>query len=501
MTTTATPDHVDLTARGAVPPTAAGWARRLWTASQRPVPSDSVAFFRFAFGCCGALVAARFVAHGWVERLYLRPSYHFGYPGLAWVRPLPAPVTYGVFALMVAAGLALAAGWRPRLSAGVFTLSFVYAESIEATTYLNHYELITLVGVLGCALSLPGRGSARRATVPAWVVWLLRFQLAVVYGFAAVGKFDVDWLVHGEPLRTWLAGRTDRALIGPALGWPAVAVGLSWAGAFFDVAVVPALLWRRTRRLAYGTLVAFHLATAWLFPGIGAFPLVMVALTPIFFDPAWPRRVVARLGRARDVPAHRTVNGGGADGAADRPASCRGLGPGGAARRGGAVRVAGPSAVARRRLGAVLVVGWVVVQLLMPLRHLAYPGDVRWTEEGYRWSWRVLLTEKEGSATFTVTDPSTGRATTVYPGDELEPFQERAMSTRPGLLAQYARHLADQAEAQGRMRPVVTVEAWVAMAGRPRRLLIDPDADLAAAASGPWPARYLEPSPLDDERR
>ena len=80
----------------------------------------------------------------------------------------------------------------------------------------------------------------------------------------------------------------------------------------------------------------------------------------MFFEPDWPRRLLARVGRA----------GGGAAGACACAAS--------------------PVLVA-------LAVAWVAVQLALPLRHLAYPGDHRWTGQGYRFAWNVLLVEKAGS--------------------------------------------------------------------------------------------------------
>ena len=33
------------------------------------------------------------------------------------------------------------------------------------------------------------------------------------------------------------------------------------------------------------------------------------------------------------------------------------------------------------------------IQLAFPFRYLLYPGNIFWTEEGYRFSWRVMLME------------------------------------------------------------------------------------------------------------
>lgn len=406
------------------------------------VPASSFVAFRVAFGLMGAISGIRFVAWGWVERLYLEPSFHFTYPGLWWVRPLPAGAMYLLHGVMVLAALAVAFGWRRRVAAAVFTACFAYFEAIDVATYLNHYELVTVVGLLMVAIPEPTDGQ-----IPRWVIRLLRFQLGIVYVFAGLAKLNADWLFRGEPLHLWLQARTEVPLIGPLLGERAVAIGLSWAGAVFDLLVVAGLSWRRTRAPAYTALVGFHVATGVLFPRIGVFPVMMILLTPIFFEPDWPQRLL---------------------------------------RRPEPLRSSLPVSTSTRPPWVTAALGvWVVVHLVVPLRHLAIPGDVRWTEEGYRWSWRVLLTEKTGRVTFSVVDPETGRARTRWPTEQLAPFQVEAMSTRPELIVQYARHLADQAESAGQARPRVYADAVVSMNGDPPQRLIDPRADLAADGVDP----------------
>ena len=40
------------------------------------------------------------------------------------------------------------------------------------------------------------------------------------------------------------------------------------------------------------------------------------------------------------------------------------------------------------------------IQLIIPLRFLAYPGELFWYEEGYRFSWLVMLMEEAGNTFF-----------------------------------------------------------------------------------------------------
>lgn len=49
--------------------------------------------------------------------------------------------------------------------------------------------------------------------VPAWSLWLLRAQIAVVFVFASVAKWNGDWL-RGQPLGLWLGERTDFFVVG-----------------------------------------------------------------------------------------------------------------------------------------------------------------------------------------------------------------------------------------------------------------------------------------------
>ena len=37
-----------------------------------------------------------------------------------------------------------------------------------------------------------------------------------------------------------------------------------------------------------------------------------------------------------------------------------------------------------------------LVHVMLPFRHHFYPGDVAWTEEGHRYSWRMMLRSKNG---------------------------------------------------------------------------------------------------------
>ena len=455
------------------PPTpVAGIFGRLAAAAKRPVSADSVAAFRIAYGLLVAYGSIRFLAKGWVGALYLEPANHLTYPGFEWVRPLAAPWMHLHMVALAGLGLCIAVGYRHRLAAALFVVGFTYTELIEASLYLNHYWFVTLAGLLlwllpvGCRWSLDaalGRVAAA-PVVPAGAVWALRAQVAVVYGFAGLAKLNPDWLFEAQPLRLWLADRTHLPLIGPLLDEPAVAYLASWWGVFFDCTVVGWLLWRRSRPWAYAALVVFHLATAALFQ-IGIFPWVMILAALVFFAPDWPRRLASAARAAQTARTARAVSG--SFGREEEPAPAMGR-----------VRLA--------LLGLL-----AVVQLILPLRHYAIDGNVRWTEEGYYLAWRVMLTEKAGHVEYAVTDPSTGNTWTADPDLVLTDWQAAHAATRPDMVHATARLIADHYRRQGVIDPEVRADAWVTMNGRPAHRLIDPEVDLAAHPRTNLPSDWI----------
>lgn len=434
----------------------------------RRVDGASVAAFRVAFGLLGLLAVVRFFAHGWIGPLYVEPDHYFAYPGLVWLEPWPGWGMHAHFAALGLLGLGIAAGYRTRWCAALFLVGFSYVELLDRTTYLNHYYLMSLAALLLALLP------AHRASVPLWAVWTLRAQVGIVYVFAGVAKLNPDWLFHALPMRIWLYQNGDLPAVGALLQETWVAYAMSWGGAVFDLAIVPALLWQRTRFPAYCTLVAFHLATWGLFPQLGIFPWLMIGLTLIFFNPDWPRRLL------RWIPHVGANNYSPLPPAVMPPQKAR--------------------AVLLSWQTRAIVVGlalFAAAQLALPLRHYAYPGNVRWTEEGYLFAWRVMLTEKVGFVQYRVHDPDTGHSWRVEPGAYLTPLQTERMAFQPDLIRQTAHIIADDFAERGHANVVVKADAFVAFNGRPNTRLIDPGVDLASVKPGLAPKGWVLPYDSD----
>ena len=73
-------------------------------------------------------------------------------------------------------------------------------------------------------------------------------------------------------------------------------------------------------------------------------------------------------------------------------------------------------------------------QLLFPWRYLMYPGNMFWTEVGYRFSWRVMLVEKSGTALFYVREGASGKDKLIPNNTFLSDSQQKEMNTHPDMI-------------------------------------------------------------------
>jgi hypothetical protein len=246
------------------------------------------------------------------------------------------------------------------------------------------------------------------------------------------------------PLKVWLAERTELPVLGTFFKFSIAPYIFSWAGMLYDVSIAYFLLNKKTRPFAYLAVIVFHLTTKILF-NIGLFPLIMITSTLIFFPAETHQRLLGYIGY-KTPNVHTSWN---------------------------------PGPFVSKSLAGIFAL-YFSVQVFMPFRHYLYPGNVLWTEEGYRFSWRVMLVEKHGMCTFTVKDEKTGRTQEIVNGNYLNVFQEKQMCIQPDFILQFAHHVAAEYQTKhGFQNPEVYVQAYVALNGRTSQPFIDPKVNLA----------------------
>ncbi len=476
------------------PPTESHWTKRLF----EPVDIGMLVFFRMAFGAVMVWEAYRYLSYNWFFTQFQESGFYFKYYGFSWVHAWPGDgmrmhfIVWAVLATMIALGLCY------RVATVLFFFVFTYVFLLDQTTYLNHFYLVSLISFLMIFLPMHRAGSLdavlrprlRSTLVPAWTLWLLRFQIAVPYFFGGVAKINSDWL-RGEPIRYWLAEHFGHPVAEP------IVFAFAWGGMLFDLLIVPALLWKPTRIPAFVAAIAFHLTNDTLFH-IGIFPWLMMAASIIFLPSEW-----LAITEKTDKPKQPTWT------------------------------VPSPG---RQRMILGLLAVWVGVQCLFPLRHWLYPGNVSWTEEGHRFAWHMKLRDKSPH-TFELKVPTesglllrwelvpkwdselgfhdydllqtatdvTGKTVADPPqiDVELSGRQLRSSAAKPDMLLQLARYLADQVRKAGEKPTGVFADSLISLNGRIPQPLVDPNRNLLNEPRNLWHADWIRPLtvPLPSPKR
>jgi hypothetical protein len=435
----------------------------------QPVDNASLTAFRIAWGWILSVWCWDYLTSGRLTELYVKPSFHFTYQYFDWVHPLPGPGMYLLFVVLLGLSLALLVGFHYRIASFLFALGFTYFFLLEQTNYQNHYYLVVLISWVNIFLPLNRNLSwdsrkqpaVAKQTAPTWVLWCVRFHIGLPYLYGGIAKLVPDWML-GEPMGTLLLSKSTTPVIGSLFALPGAGLIFSWGGIFFDLLIVPALLYRRTRFIAYLCAVGFHLTNAVLFQ-IHIFPWFMILATTIFFDPDWPRRL---LGAGPIQLPEKTS-------------------------------ISWPSLRVGQKTALVAALMYVGFHLAWPLRYQTYEGDSNWTEQGHFFSWRMMLRGKTGGVRFFITDPELKQTTIPDLRPVLTEEQAGKFPRNPEWVLQLARHLADRYEQEKGRRPEVRALVLLSLNGRKPQLLIDPNVDLADVPRGqsvrPWVLANTEP--------
>jgi len=413
--------------------------------------------FRVLFGFMMLVSIIRFWYNGWIFDQYILPDFYFTYYGFEWVQPLGAANMYRIFGLMGFCALAMMFGFFYRITSVFFFLTFTYVELIDKTNYLNHYYFVSLIS------------------------FLLIFLPAL---------FNYKWS----------------------------ATLFSWCGAIYDLTIPFLLLNKYTRPLAYLAVIGFHIMTAMLFQ-IGMFPYIMILSTLIFFPASFHQKIInfiskllvkifnpislfARLWQKMEQQAINNRTNVKEMHDAFPPLEGEKVG---AARyfKSPDLQSISPSSSddlpnqpnlvphaykdkfgGYKTIGKYALITYICFQLIFPFRYLLYPGNLYWTEQGYRFSWRVMLMEKAGYIVFHIYDPETGKIEQVNNYKYLTKTQEKQMSTQPDMILQFAHFLKEKYREKGFINPQIMAESYVTLNGRRSKPFIDSKVNLVEIEEG-----------------
>lgn len=414
------------------------------------IDNSPLILFRISFGILIAFECFGAILTGWVKNNFILPKLQFPFIGFEWLQPLPGTGMYFYFGLMGVLGVAIAIGYRYRLSILLFSVMWTGTYLMQKTSYNNHYYLLILLSGIMCFLpanraisyDVKQKRIGAQHSMFSWIKWIIIAQLWIVYTYAAIAKLYPDWLDLGF-VSELMAPKADYPIIGGFLQNIWVQKTLVWFGIGYDFLVIPLMLWAPTRMPAFLATLFFHLFNA-ITLHIGIFPFLSIALMVFFFK---PETIRTRFFSKKPKPDFAKIH---------------------------PVRYA--------PLIAGLLVLYIIIQIGLPLRHYAIDSHVLWTEEGHRLSWRMMLRNRQGITRFRVEDKETGENEPIELKRYLTPAQQEKVMAYPDFMWQFAQHLKRIYAAKGK-NVAVYAQGKVRVNNRPFYPFIDGKTDLTSL---PW---------------
>lgn len=414
------------------------------------IDNSPLILFRIIFGFLIAVEGFGAILTGWVKRTLMAPQETFTFIGFEWLQPLPGNgmlFYYGIMGLM---GVLVMVGYKYRFAMFTFTIMWTATYLMQKSSYNNHYYLLILISAFMAimpahryfSVDAKQNPKIKSNSMPQWCVVVFIIQMFIVYTYAAVAKIYPDWL-DTTVVELLMKRREHFWLVGDLIQEKWVHYAIAYFGILFDAFIVPLLLFKPTRILGFIAGIFFHLFNSFIFH-IGIFPYLAIGLTVFFFHPKTIKSIFFKRKQFYDkgeviVPKYKN-------------------------------------------LGIAIFSVYFVVQVLLPLRHWAIKGDVLWTEEGHRLSWRMMLRSRAGITSYKVVDKSTGETIAVKLEDYLTDKQIGPARSKPDFMWQFAQRLKRIYAEEGRDVSVY-VSSNVSINGGKTAKLIDSSVDLANV---PW---------------
>ena len=411
--------------------------------------SAPLATFRIFFGLMMLFSLIRFWLNGWIETLYIEPEFHFKYFGFSWVSDWGA-YTYLLFIICGLSTIFITLGLFYRYAIAIFFVSFTYIELIDKTTYLNHYYFISVLSLLlffipaNAIFSIDSKIFKNiKAKVYNYHILSIKGLIFIIYFCAGLAKINSDWLLNAQPLSIWLPSKYDLPILGGFFfeqSW--VHYLMSWGGMIYDISIPFLLIQKKTRWPAFVLVIIFHFLTAVLFP-IGMFPYIMIVSCLIFFSTEFHEKILLLFKTDLDFKQNK-------------PSDFHYF----------------------SKFEFIAISLLLLFQIIFPFRHYVYPGELFWHEQGYRFSWRVMLMEKKGYTQFKIVDSLSKSSFYVKNEDFLTNYQEKQMSFQPDFILEFAHYLGEHYSQKGIENIQVFADSHVALNGRRNQRFIDPNKNL-----------------------
>ncbi|KAF4108036.1 vitamin K-dependent gamma-carboxylase [Onychostoma macrolepis] len=472
---------------------------RLVCLLNRPTDPASLGIFRFLFGMLMALDITQERGLSHLDYKYLDGAPVCRFPLFNFLKPLSMDWMFFVYFVMFLGAVGIMLGCFYRLACLMFISTYWYVFFLDKTTWNNHSYLYGLIGFQLMLMdanrywSLDGLRNPRKrnAHVPLWNYTMLRTQIFIVYFIAGVKKLDADW-VEGYSMKYlahhWLFDPFKLILPVELISLMVVHGG----GLILDLTAGYLLFFDATRPFAFFFVSYFHCMNSQLF-SIGMFAYTMLATSPLFCYPDWPRHFFGRFPEflqpilpfvsPAPIPSSSCVYPKPPSGSGEQQEEAH-----------AAPKPTTPSF--KHKFRAIFTILYIMEQFFLPYSHFITQGYNNWTNGLYGYSWDMMVHSRSHQhVKITYRDGVTGEIGYLNPGVFT---QSRRWKDHGDMLKQYATCLSENLPHFNISDPEIYFDVWVSINDRFQQRIFDPRVDIVKADWSPFrPNSWLMPLLVD----
>ena len=442
----------------------------------KPINPSIVSIYRIIFGCFMCYQMIVYYNLDYTYQFMAGPEILFPYRGLEFMQPLPIFYLKIIHFLLLVSSLLIILGIWYRYAIVFFFIGFTYFSFIDITLYNNHIYLFSLISFVMIFLDADILYSLRRKKtkkklknyIPAWNQYLLIFLISLPYFFGGIAKLSSNWL-HTD-LTKILYNQSNSSLLYDIIPENVFIFLIKYGGLTYDFMIVFLLLNKKTRKIGIALVIIFNITNnSLLFNDIGAFPLLMICSTILFFDSSkvsdyintlLPNKTNKTLSKKEIKLAKRRI-------------------------KKEVVHIINSTndqtEWTKKKKATALIIGvFILFQITIPFRHFLLSNNPEWTGLGSRFAWRMKMQTKEIiDFKMSLIDRSNNASGNIEAETYLTANQLKHIAEDPHNFIILAKYLYFLAEKDYNMNdPKITVDLKVKFNGLETQNLIAPNADL-----------------------
>ncbi len=395
----------------------------------------SLVIFRICFSIVLIVQTIYFFKLGFIENNILKPFILF--PFFDFLNNPSEHLVYLSAILMLISNIGMIFNKTSRISCLIFFLTFTYLWLLDRGYFNNHYYFISIITFL---LFFLNKKSSFKKNYYVPKINIIAFQIMIflIYFISGINKINPYWIFDLQPMTHIL--QTKAQVSGNNLFSNNIIISFfTFSGLIYDLVIGFFLIFKRTRILGFIFVLIFNSLNFFLFKDvgeIGVFPFLMISTLVLFIDPVKFQKLlnVKKIEKVI-LPNKSFVN--------------------------------------------QLIVFFIIVQLLLPFRHVLVKGNVDYNGVGQRFAWRMKIMYKESKIDFFLKNKLTGDKYNVDVTKMLTPIQYNNLKYYPDLILPLAHKMKSHAISEfGIKFPEVTCVFKTSFMGKKEQLLFSPKKDL-----------------------